>query len=262
ERGVYTTCVGIGDGYSPEQLAVLSEHGGGLLHRAERPHEIIEVLLGELGELMNTYAEDIKVEVNLPGDVIAECVGGLPSTESSKGVSYHLGTLVEGRERHIILRLKCPRGERGKALKFKGRITFKRPGSSKRELVELKAARLEFADSSVSLRKQKRDRKLSLRVASAWQAEVVRNAAGMNRDRAFREAADMVRTELAFFSRYCRGIDGTSRLIQELEMLEDRVRYDISERGRKEMHNYSEARLKSKPEHRAGFSEELCDFME
>ena len=72
----------------------------------------------------------------------------------------------------------------------------------------------------------------------------------------------MVRTELAFFSRYCRGIDGTSRLIQELEMLEDRVRYDISERGRKEMHNYSEARLKSKPEHRAGFSEELCDFME
>ena len=54
ERGVYTTCVGIGDGYSPEQLAVLSEHGGGLLHRAERPHEIIEVLLGELGELMNT----------------------------------------------------------------------------------------------------------------------------------------------------------------------------------------------------------------
>ena len=262
ERGVYTTCVGIGDGYSPEQLAVLSEHGGGLLHRAERPHEIIEVLLGELGELMNTYAEDIKVEVNLPGDVIAECIGGLPSTESSKGVSYHLGTLVEGRERHIILRLKCPRGERGKALKFKGRITFKRPGSSKRELVELKAARLEFADSSVSLRKQKRDRKLSLRVASAWQAEVVRNAAGMNRDRAFREAADMVRTELAFFSRYCRGIDGTSRLIQELEMLEDRVRYDISERGRKEMHNYSEARLKSKPEHRAGFSEELCDFME
>ena len=241
---------------------MLSEHGGGLLHRAERPHEIIEVLLGELGELMNTYAEDIKVEVNMPDDVIAGCIGDLPSSETSAGVSYHLGTLVEGRERHIILRLKCPRGEPGKALKFKGRITFKRPGSNKREKVELKATRLEFADSSVSLRKQKRDKKLSQRVASAWQAEVVRNAAGMNRDGAFREAADMVRTELAFFSRYCRGIAGTSRLIRELEMLEDRVRYDIPERGRKEMHNYSEARLKSKPEHRSMHPGELCDFME
>ena len=262
ERGVYTTCVGIGDGYSPEQLAVLSEHGGGVLHRAEHPHEIIEVLLGELGELMNTYAEDIKIEVNMPGDVIAGCIGDLPSSKTSPGVSYHLGTLVEGRKRHIILRLRCPRGEPGKSLKFKGWITFKRPGSRKREKVELKATRLEFADSDVSLRKQKRDKKLSLRVAGAWQAEVVRNAAGMNRDGAFREAAEMVRTELAFFSRYCRGIDGTSRLIRELEMLEDRVRYDISERGRKEMHNYSEVLLYSKAEHRENFSEELCDFME
>ena len=45
-------------------------------------------------------------------------------------------------------------------------------------------------------------------------------------------------------------------------MLQERVRYDISERGRKEMHNYSEVMLKSKPEHRSLHPGELCDFME
>lgn len=261
ERGIYTTCVGIGDGYSPEQLAVLSEHGGGLLHRAERPHEIIEVLLGELGELLNTYAEDIKVEVSMPSDVIAECIGDLPTSETSARIRYHLGTITEGRERHIILRLRCPRGEPGKALRFKGWITFKRPGSDSREKVALKSTSLKFADSAVSLREQKRNRKLSLRVARTWQAEVVRNAAGMNRDGAFREASDMVRTELAFFSRYCHGIDGTSQLIRELEMLQERVLCDISERGRKEMHNYSKREIYSQMEHRMEHPGELADFI-
>ena len=262
ERGVYTTCVGIGDGYSPEQLAVLSEHGGGVLHRAERPHEIIEVLLGELGELMNTYAEDIKVEIELPEDVIAGCIGDLPSSDTPGGICYHLGTLVEGRERHIVLRLRCPHGKPGSSLEFKGRITFRRPGSDKREELELKPTRLEFTGSGTLLRKQERDRELSLRVARAWQAEIVRKAAEMNRSGAFREAADMVRTQLAFFRRYCGGIRRAHKLIRELTMLQERVRYDISERGRKEMHNYSEVMLKSKPEHRSLHPGELCDFME
>ena len=72
----------------------------------------------------------------------------------------------------------------------------------------------------------------------------------------------MVRTQLAFFRRYCGGIRRAHKLIRELTMLQERVRYDISERGRKDMHNYSEVMLKSKPEHRSLHPGELCDFME
>ena len=250
ERGVYTTCVGIGDGYSPEQLAVLSEHGGGQLHDAERPHEIIEVLLGELGELANTYAEAVRIEIDLPAKVRVQCVGDLPATETPEGIRCDLGSIIEGRERHVILRLKCPRGEPKKTLRFDGRITFKRPGRDSEEVVKLKPVRLKFVGRSDSLRKQDRDEELSLRVARVWHAEVVRNASGMNRDGAYRDASLMIRTELAFFSRYCHGIPGTGRLIEELEMLQERVLYDISERGRKEMHNYAMEERYSKPEHR------------
>lgn len=261
ERGVYTTCVGIGDGYSPEQLSVLSENGGGLLHRAERPQEIIEVLMGELDELMNTYAEDIKVDVFLPAHgILVECVGELPTSRTESGVRCHLGSIIEGRQRHLILRLTCPRGEPQSSLDFKARIVFKRPGGSE-EVIELDPASLEFSGSREALRKQKRDKELSLRVAELWQSDVVRKASGMNRDGEYREASRMVRTQLAFFSRYCYGIPGTSKLISELELLQDRVRGELSERGRKEMHNYAELRRYSKPEHRVHYSPDLDSFM-
>ena len=261
ERGVYTPCVGLGDDYSPEQLSVLSENGGGLLHRAERPQEIIEVLMGELHELMNTYAEDIKVDVFLPvHGILAECVGELPTSRTENGVRCHLGSLTEGRQRHLILRLTCPRGEPQSTLDFKARIAFKRPGGNE-EVIELDPSRLEYSTSRDALRKQARDKKLSLRVAELWQSDVVRKAAEMNRYGDYEAASRMVRTQLAFFSRYCYGIPGTGKLISELELLQDRVRGELSERGRKEMHNYAELRRYSKPEHRVHYSPDLDSFM-
>ena len=83
----------------------------------------------------------------------------------------------------------------------------------------------------------------------------------MNRDGEYREASRMVRTQLDFFSRYCYGIPGTSKLISELELLQDRVLHELSERGRKEMHNYAELRRYSKPEHRVSYHEDLDAFM-
>ena len=217
--------------------------------------------MGELNELMNTYAEDIKVDVSLPvHGILAECVGELPTSRTEDGVRCHLGSIIEGRQRHLILRLTCPRGEPQSSLNFKARITFKRPGGGE-EAIELDSASLEFAGSRDSLRKQKRDKKLSLRVAELWQSDVVRKASGMNRDGEYREASRMVRTQLAFFSRYCYGIPGTSKLISELELLQDRVLHELSERGRKEMHNYAELRRYSKPEHRASYHEDLDAFM-
>ena len=50
-RGVTTSAVGVGNGYSPLQLEALSEGGLGRLHDAGTPDEMIETILGELGEV-------------------------------------------------------------------------------------------------------------------------------------------------------------------------------------------------------------------
>ena len=47
QRGVMTSAVGIGAGYSPLQLDALAEGGRGRLHDAESPQDIVDVVTGE-----------------------------------------------------------------------------------------------------------------------------------------------------------------------------------------------------------------------
>ena len=61
----------------------------------------------------------------------------------------------------------------------------------------------------------------------------------LNRIGRFREASDFIKNQLRHFERYCRGIQGTRQLIQELKALTHRVHYDFDERSRKEVQMYS-----------------------
>ena len=67
ERGVATSAVGIGDGYSPLQLDALAEGGGGRLHDAADPEELHEAIVGELNQLRTVVARNLMVTVETAG---------------------------------------------------------------------------------------------------------------------------------------------------------------------------------------------------
>jgi len=46
-RGLTSSTVGIGDDYSPVHLQAIADSGGGRMHDAERPEEIIEVVIAD-----------------------------------------------------------------------------------------------------------------------------------------------------------------------------------------------------------------------
>ena len=76
-------------------------------------------------------------------------------------------------------------------------------------------------------------------VAQRWHAQILREAMNLNRIGRYREASDFVESQLKHFKRYCRGIEGTTRLVQELRDLTHRVNYDFDERNRKEVQLYA-----------------------
>jgi hypothetical protein len=83
--------------------------------------------------------------------------------------------------------------------------------------------------------KQARDETASMSVAAAWNAEIVRRAAQLNRSGERRQARRFVERELQFFERYCSGLPQALPLLREIVVLKQNVERDWDERTRKEM---------------------------
>ena len=70
-RGLFSSSVGIGDNYQGETLEAIAVHGGGALHRAARPNEIVEVVTAELNDIRRTVAESVRITIqHTPGVTI------------------------------------------------------------------------------------------------------------------------------------------------------------------------------------------------
>ncbi len=107
-RSLNTSTVGIGNNYSATLLQELAEFGGGRMHDAEHPAEIIGVLMGELYELANTYVDDIALRLRLPEGCQVENISGFPTTSGTTELIAHLGALPPAACRTCIFRITAP----------------------------------------------------------------------------------------------------------------------------------------------------------
>jgi len=238
DRGIYTTTVGIGDDYSITQLQVLAEAGGGRMHDAQHPHEIAEVVLAELGEVRNTFASDITVVLDGPDNTSVDVLESYPLQRENTSVRAKLGSLPSESERTVIWRIKLPAGEPGDTVELPVKVLWTPSGSEESSETRTRKVLFTLARSRENS-SQERDQQTSFLVAQRWHAQVLREAMDLNRIGRFREASDFITNQLRHFERYCRGIQGTGQLVQELKDLTHRVHYDFDERSRKEVQMYS-----------------------
>jgi Ca-activated chloride channel family protein len=232
-RGIATSTVGIGDGYAIPVLQAIAEHGGGRLHDAEHGSEIVEVLMGELGEIGDLAARNVTVTLSVPATARAALVGSAPVTVGAGTLSVFAGTLLAGRARQFVFRVTLPAGRIDDTLLLGVTARGTSPAGDALEASSAEVS-FTFAEGARNSR-QPRDPEASIAVARAWHADIVRSAARMNREGDRRAVKAYVERELRHFERYAEGLHEARDLLREIVLLRQNADRTWDERTRKEM---------------------------
>ena len=249
-RGIATSTVGIGDHYLSEQLQALADHGGGMLHDAQYPHEIIEVVLGELHTVQETVFEDIAVSLQFPAAMKVENISAFPTEMTNSSAVAQLGMLAPQRNRNVIFRVTAPDGRAGSIANFDVTASWVRTGNQERIQGKSLRKSLTFVHESKNTH-QPRKEELSLRVARCWQAGIIRRCVALNKHRNFQELMRYLDHELKYFQRYCHGLKGTEGLVAELQGMRERANNRWDERSLKHMDHSSYMTQQSHQDYRS-----------
>ncbi|HPF71842.1 MAG TPA: VWA domain-containing protein [Candidatus Krumholzibacteria bacterium] len=213
--GVYTSCVGIGDGYSPVQLEAIAEHGGGRMHDAPLGEDIIATVMGELGEILGTFADNLTVTVAHPRLLPLALLGPYPKHVDDGRLVVHAGTLVSGARRRVVLQAVVPAGQVGDRFPVVIEVTWRDaeglPNAAKPVLVELALA------PAVEVAAELPDLDTCRTVAEMWHRHVLHASTLLNAEGRCDEARALVDEHLPRFADYCRDLPGTAHLVQDLE---------------------------------------------
>jgi len=259
-RGLYSSTVGIGDHYSTEQIQTIAEHGGGSMHDAETPEEIVEVVSAELLDLQRTAAEDLRLEIEVPAGVRVKSVNDFPTQVEKGRVVTSLGSILFGASRQAAFKLKLPAGRPGDILTVALKLTHRIPGSSERRSSNLQTLRLTLAEGKVN-NPQPKDERVAQAVTELWQAQIVHKVTGLNRSRDYRKAHHYLTHQLGYFERYCQDVPGAERLVNELQQLLRQVTRPWSERSRKEIELASYKKQYAMADHRSAQRGHWSEFV-
>jgi len=214
-RGLLSSTVGIGDGYSDVQLEAIASHGGGRMHHAARPEEIAELVLAELEELRATVVDSVDVVVRAPSGVRIEVVGDYAARPEAGGETVALGSLTSGSSRTVVFKITCPAGIKGETLAIQVGARWKPAGASGSIDLSIRSCELKFA-TGTECGAQQRDLELATRIARSWQLSVVRVATRLNQDNALERAKQYVEHELKHLGPYCKDLPGGTEILHSL----------------------------------------------
>lgn len=234
QRGVLTSTVGIGDGYSPVQLQALAEAGGGRMHDAERPDELAAVILGELGAARATTVDNLEAWLELPPGVQARVYGTAPHGMAEGRFRVVLGAMQGGAERAVVVMLQFPAWSGQDRLRVPVVLRWQEPGGGAMREQVLPACEAEFAAAD-ACRAQPRDSVLAAQVARQWHAHAMHTAMGMNQHGDEAGAQRYLEQELRWFERYCRGLPAAAQWLHSLRHLAATVLRRYAPRAAKEI---------------------------
>jgi Ca-activated chloride channel family protein len=178
-RGIKTSAVGIGDGYSPLQLDALAEAGQGRLHDADTPEDIVDVVLGELGELREVVAESLELTLEHPSILRAQVLTRVRVEQDEQTVIVPMGALRGGRTRTVALMFDVPALSADTHLDFSASLRWRDAltGEERRQRVPLLALGIV---QSISAEAADRDLEVVRAISDLWEASLAYQAASVN----------------------------------------------------------------------------------
>ena len=189
-RGIQTTSIGIGAHYSPLQLDALAQGGQGRLHDTETAEDIIDVVLGELGEIGNTIAKNVKLHIHYPGSVELKCLSKLKGEKSKNYYNIDIGNLQLNQTRSIALLTEILDQCLGHSVSFEVHVTWDDINTGERleskvAISSIKVVSVDEADS-VNI-----NTKVVQKVADLWEASLAYEAMMFNEEGRFDMASSL-----------------------------------------------------------------------
>ncbi len=148
-RGMVTSTMGVGSDFNEELLEAIARHGGGRFQYVETAQHIPDCIQGELGEMLQLSARKVAVEVSLPEQVrCVHCLNGYGLEQISSGVRVHLGDVLAGDTRRVILQLAAGPGEIGRVFVVKSLVMYVEGATGHGTEEAFPAAELRCADQA------------------------------------------------------------------------------------------------------------------
>ena len=188
-RGVTSSCVGIGHGYSPLQLDAIAEAGHGQLHHSNSPEEIVDVVLGELGDLTRLAARSAHLLLHFPENAQPQQLTAFREHDGGHFIKLDLGDIPAGRTRKIAFMITVTgRTESGENLPFKAKLVWMDETNNSKGFD--KDFSLKAVDPT-SFDPEMKNRKVARTIAELWLSRMGYDAMVMNERGLFQEAVEI-----------------------------------------------------------------------
>ena len=256
KRGIVTSTVGVGHGYSPTQLQTIAEAGGGRMHDAEEPDDIAQIVMAELNDTLATAVENLELHLRLPTGTKAELYGTAPHTPTATGCDVLVGSMLGGGTRRVVIKLRLPAGEIGSTLTVGLSARWTTPGTNDRHSCDVAVPLLRH-DTAQACLGQPRDADTAQTVVEQWVAHVYYRAMVLNQDGEGQAAAQFVERETKYLRRYCAGVPELEEAIAGLDSFGYSVQNHYTAHTSKEMMLRAYKTSRGEANRR---SRETCDF--
>jgi hypothetical protein len=211
------------------------------MHHAARPEEIIEVVVGELGQILLTAADDVRVTITTPAAATVIPLGPWPievdhtPANGTTRTTLLCGTLTSAQQRTLAVRLDLPPTDPGCRLPVTVTATWTPPGKADR--LSTPTLGLDFtADAQRAASHDLRDNDTSEAIAHLWLTHLVLHASSHleqgDRAQAYRTMQDRTQE----FRAYCTGLPNEKELVHDFAQHDDSVHACLSMCDVKELH--------------------------
>ncbi len=212
ERGIRTSCLGIGNDYDERLLEAIASASGGHAYDVEQAVQIPDILTSELGEALEIVAKDVVITVRPGAGMSVTTLNRYPLEAKSDGsVALALGDLAARQEVALVFRMKFPSGTAKSALSASFKVSDARGALPAPETDILWT----FADHAAN-DAQPRNRQVDHAVATLYAAAARAEALEMNRAGRYQDSGVRLRVTSDKIASYASGDPVLSALVVEL----------------------------------------------
>jgi len=249
ERNVTTTCVGIGTNYSLLQMGAIAEAGQGELHQSSEPTEIIEVLMGELGEQTQIVARNFSIHLKGMEMHRARQLTRYRKMPVNGRREYFLGNLVGGQSRRLAFLVDFPAYDHADTRQFTCTATWLDAETAIHEQRIAETFEIEFVLPE-NFDKQARDKEAAQTIADIWMARQGYDAMMFNERGQYADAVDAFDKEDQAFSHMVDELQGAKEMLSRRQNVREASSAHWDGISKKEAMTLARKRMRSKPDYR------------